>query len=189
MPAKWQLKHRFFHAGAHLPKREKWSTPAYSPSSGYLRGYRDDNANKTIFRGRAIWGFTTSSPGYGRGNLSGDEYRWFVGHPYEKSNYAQCRVCLSILLMKADRQAHGKAGCNMLMSNAIRRAHLSQKCLVCEEKTSARKWGIPLCLSERAGGSVCQELWRFDVCQPSALREFLLETQSEPKRASGSVAR
>lgn len=171
-PQKWQIQQMFFRAGAHLAKREKWSYARPMVNVGFKPETTD-----YPFRGRSIWQMNLTRVENPHGNLDNELYRLFIGEPDLVRSFAQCRVCLSIELDKFERSKHGKKGCNILLSEALKLAKAERKCLVCGIETGLTTWGAPLC------GENCRALWRFDVCQPAALRRFLLSTQARPNYA------
>ena len=194
MPAKWQLAQMFLGAGCHLPKRvrkmremyvapidDSWIKNSRGPGSGFrgARGY-SFASYCNLFEHMIPYGRYHNRVYIGSrisGNLPLEEYRFYLGHSVAISEFSQCRVCLKILCGQKERAEHSASqGCCGLFTTAIKTIKAFGLCLVCGEDKPSEKWGVPLCNPEH--GSLCQQLWMVEVCQPLALRQAILEVRT-----------
>lgn len=94
------------------------------------------------------------------GNLPEEAYRFFVGR--EQGELCQCRGCLMTLHGKELRTKHIRE-CKYLVLETLKLLHKDHRCVMCNNHTTASKWGVPLCAEE------CQSQWRFSI--PVAFHE------------------
>lgn len=94
------------------------------------------------------------------GNLSEDEYRFWIGSEYKTHLTATCRWCAQTFYNKSDREIHGKVDTKHMSALLVvyRRArnHGAHLCLVCGEVTKSERYGLPLCPTES-----CLHAWKF----------------------------
>jgi hypothetical protein len=112
------------------------------------------------------------------GNLSNEEYRYWVGSQYEGYVFAMCRACKKSKYGKHEREAHFRdpdflvngEQCTTRLVNAYKMLDHMTLCLVCKEKRyNQSMYGVPLC--RRAE---CIKKWKF-----STDRYIMLEHQLE----------
>lgn len=186
---KWQLQQRFLNTGSHLERRkrkmwEKWVAPVQSWVHQHDHTpYHEPNVSTfyTYVHSAHIdypfgkWHGRLGASSDLVGNLSGEEYRWYIGHTVFTSNFAQCRVCLNICTSTLERLRHQKSmKCCSYLAPAYSIIKTRGICVVCNIETGREKWGVPIC------SNLCDHLWKFEVCQPLTLRmELLLCIQAQ----------
>ena len=97
------------------------------------------------------------------GNLDDSEYRFWVGCVVETSGFARCRACHKSFDTRADRLKHkivpvGDSQCTIKLVAAYKTLALKNKCLVCQEQTWTKHWGVPLCNTVS-----CIKRWMFET--------------------------
>lgn len=112
------------------------------------------------------------------GNLSNEEYRYWIGCSESDYIFAMCRACRKSRYGKLEREQHFKDPdflvngdpCTTRLVNAYKQLADSTLCLICKEKRYGRaRWGVPLCES-----SDCIRKWKF-----GQERYIMLEHQLE----------
>jgi hypothetical protein len=179
----WQLRQRWFTRGAHMPKFPAWtpSARAYGPYGGYTSNNHEVYATKAPYIGHSDPTQSTPPFGYahieldvhGRlGNLENQQYQFFLGHPMATSPFSQCRVCLEVV-KNGERKDHAKTlGCFKIMTRVLK-AVPRDECVICGKTTTKNRWDVPLC------GAYCEELWKFEAAQPTAV---LMEIAKEIRK-------
>ena len=99
------------------------------------------------------------------GNLEKSDYFQWVGSRYAEKGYgwSRCRACGIVRYNEADRKAHRGDGCGKLLQRAYRLLEKDGKCVICDQVTSRRLYGLPICFSV-----ACEEKWRFGFLAPNA---------------------
>lgn len=96
-----------------------------------------------------------------KGNLNGDDYRFFRGTNMPNFERATCRWCLRAVYGKAERRDHLRhAGkCSHLLRELYKfcQEQVNPTCLHCGMDTRHSKWGFPLCNT-----FTCRSRWMFD---------------------------
>jgi len=92
------------------------------------------------------------------GNLEKSDYFQWVGSRYSEKGHgwAMCRACGTIRYNETDRKAHRGDGCGKLLQKAYRLLEKDGKCVICNEITSRRLYGLPICFSVQ-----CETKWKF----------------------------
>lgn len=101
------------------------------------------------------------------GNLTENEYRFFIGSTAMNDKWSQCRCCKAVLLGASQRKEHKDShrndneerkwhyNCNEKLIAAYRVLRKKGKCLVCKNPMYGKgKWGIPI-------HSQCVREWKF----------------------------
>lgn len=90
------------------------------------------------------------------GNITVDDYRWFIGRKIVQSTMSQCRFCDAHIHRADLMKPHLNAGnCKSQMVVLYTRLRKDRNCVVCDARTGGMKWGIPLC------SDTCIESWKF----------------------------
>ena len=101
------------------------------------------------------------------GNLSQEEYRYWIGYVAKASTWAQCRACRTVTYSAREREEHfkdknflvGGNQCTVRLVNAYKIMLTSTLCVVCkQQRWGGQKWGVPLCDRPE-----CEKLWKFDM--------------------------
>lgn len=176
----YQLKQRFFNAGAHMPKY-----PAYQEPSQLIHPYTPSTYKPPLqsYVGHSDETYATVPFGYahrellgGRedlaGNLGNAMYQFFLGHPMATSKFSQCRTCLEVLTPDARTEHSARYGCYSILTKLLK-ALPRNECVVCGGSTCSATWNVPLC------GPPCRELWKFEVCQPGPLLMGIAQAMRE----------
>lgn len=97
------------------------------------------------------------------------EFRYWAIETFDKMQVAVCRACEAVETTKEKRKTHHKnhkctttlvAAYSLLLKGQMR-------CVICDDFTTFKKFGVPLC---KSGG--CIKKWYFEPC-PNALSEAL----------------
>lgn len=99
------------------------------------------------------------------GNLNENLYKYFAGSEFTSSLRSICRACGQIMHSATERIAH-MDNSRTLYKNDMTCAHAlvvahklllkEGECLVCQNRTTRQKWGVPLC------SETCIKVWKFD---------------------------
>ena len=95
-------------------------------------------------------------------SLPNDAYRFWIGRS-GVANFAKCRGCDQVFLQTDKRtlSAHLASGaCKVTVLTALQLLNRDKRCALCDVRTGATKWGVPLCSDN------CQRAWMF--FQPKA---------------------
>lgn len=159
----WIVAKKTFPAGIRMPKRSKW--------------YDAENHKGAFEGGWPIFPRQMNevrAPQIGDALLNGD-LRFWNGIDWKQS-YATCRSCGEVIHFAKERKAHLKeAGCGSRITRAINLLSRSNRCVVCDEETKRKMWGIPMCAKE------CQSEWAWLTKCPPALRAALDLVERETK--------
>lgn len=96
------------------------------------------------------------------GNLSKEEYRFFIGKIDKGYRVAVCRWCSAYVHSEEDRRDHKENECPRKLISLYSKLIKIGKCGFCNNVTSHYVWGIPIC------GKTCENAWKFEM--PPALR-------------------
>jgi hypothetical protein len=94
-----------------------------------------------------------------RGNLDDTEYQFWIGRHLAYVTAAMCRACGEQTNCKAERAEHKEKKepkCTILLVSAYKELSAKGTCVVCREKTTNRRWGLPICSHK------CIETYKFD---------------------------
>ncbi len=100
------------------------------------------------------------------GNLSNEEYRYWIGSPYPASTLAICRACRTQVWTGESRLAHSKDDkfvvggerCAKRLTMAYAILLREPQCVVCKaQRYGSEKWGVPLC-----NKNDCLRKWKFE---------------------------
>ena len=151
----WLLAKKHFPGGIRSPKRGKW--------------YDSEN--------RGAQSRFPSMAGYHAGPaLSGElnplnqgDFRYWNGlQSTVNRSYAACRCCGEIHHSHKTRKEHlKKEGCGSKLTQAFKLLAKDDRCVVCNDKTRKKNWGIPLCSKD------CEHEWAFVTRRPDALAAAL----------------
>ena len=142
----WKLKQIFVPAGRRQGAARKRPVGVWPPR------YKDTRLllGSGEFEGRA--------PASAVGNLSNEEYRFWVGNKFGCANEAAtCRCCGRYLWSGEARKRHMELfGCTKSLVLAYNLLIAGRLCVACDKPTTTKKWGVPLCKG------ACEESWKFD---------------------------
>jgi hypothetical protein len=98
------------------------------------------------------------------------EYRfWAVDLINMTPQAAECRNCSKVFTNVTTRRKHGSEyGCFQLLVKAYEMLLRDRLCLICDQHTSHKVWGVPLC-----NNTSCLNTWMHLNAQPNALLEAL----------------
>jgi hypothetical protein len=115
-------------------------------------------------------------PGEIRGVFEGTEYRyWCADTSNPACLVAECRCCGSVFGNENARVLHiSQMGCSKHLVAAYKLLLRDKVCLICNNKTTREKWGVPLC------SSGCQQAWCEEEAQPAALKQALSLVEENP---------
>lgn len=94
------------------------------------------------------------------------EYRfWAMGIMFAGHPVTECRCCGNAGDVNVERRRNhlGMGGCAKKLCEAYKLLLKDNICVICDQKTTQQKWGVPLC------GSACHEAWCEVETQPKAL--------------------
>lgn len=94
-----------------------------------------------------------------RGNLDDTEYQFWIGRQLAYVTAAMCRACGEETNCKAERMEHKDKKdpkCTILIVHAYKELASKGACVVCRQKTTTTRWGIPICSHK------CIETYKFD---------------------------
>jgi hypothetical protein len=94
--------------------------------------------------------------------LSGGDLRYWVG-ANGSGCYAGCRNCGEVIFKKEERREHLKKGCSKVLTEAYKALLRDRKCVICDELTSVKHFGVPLCSKD------CVAEWSFVTRKPLSL--------------------
>lgn len=94
--------------------------------------------------------------------LQGGDLRYWLG-ANGSASYGACRNCGEVLFTKEDRRKHMKEGCSKILTEAYKALLRDRKCVICDEVTSVRHYGVPLCSKD------CVNEWCFVTRKPTSL--------------------
>jgi hypothetical protein len=87
---------------------------------------------------------------------------------YDTIQKCSCRNCGGIVMTNGLRRKHSDVlQCYDKLVRAYKFLLLDKLCVICDTRTSASKWGVPLC-SEK-----CKRTFAFDTVRPQALSDAL----------------
>lgn len=153
------IRHVCYPSGYRLPKLQpleyKWEPP--KPPVTVVPGFQ---------RAAQGWVSPNTVTNYKiKGNLSNEEYRFFVGNRQTHLEVSHCRWCAECFTSILSRRAH-KTPCKTLLIDLYRELRDLSRCAVCEKACKRTAWGIPLC------GEKCEHEWRF--ASPQAFIKILV---------------
>lgn len=147
--------------GIRLPKlamaKKSWSAP-----------HRTIPIARDGFRHHPEFGMIPKKPGErlheivvgAKGNLHFSDYRFWQGSEFGVSMWTRCRACREVICgntRDVEMKVHSDHyKCSIHLTVAYAYLLRGKLCVVCEKKSSASKWGIPLCSLS------CQEKWMFE---------------------------
>lgn len=94
--------------------------------------------------------------------LGGGDIRYWCGST-TSSSYAACRSCGEVLFKREERKEHLKKGCSKVLTEAYKALLRDRKCVICDEKTSVKHFGVPLCCKD------CVHEWSYVTRKPTSL--------------------
>jgi hypothetical protein len=97
------------------------------------------------------------------------EYRFWAADVDEGSAIlCECRGCGALFGGSPGRCLHlANFGCAKKLTAAYKLLLKDRRCVICNEKTSKEKWGVPLC------SEICLEKWKHEESQPPPLTAAL----------------
>lgn len=97
------------------------------------------------------------------------EYRFWAADVNEGNCVvSECRACGSMFGGQEGRAIHlAKMGCAKKLVAAFKLLLKDRRCVICNEKTSKDKWGVPLC------SDICANTWMHEESQPPPLQAAL----------------
>lgn len=154
----WLLAKKHFSGGIRSPKRGRWY----------------DSENRTVFNRKTGTGFGGYQPNLALNTfgISGElnpltqgDFRYWNGLTLATNrSYAACRNCGEIHHSHKTRKEHLKQeGCGSKLTNAYRLLAKDDRCVICNDKTRKKNWGIPLCSKD------CEHEWAYVTRRPDAL--------------------
>lgn len=184
----WVLKNKFQPRGIHLLRKKEKPKP---PLRGFVPAGPDrapwwdrmafhhpgDDENSDVRaamerydeqrrRERAGWRVETKATT--KGNLTGTEYQYWIGNPFEASPMATCRWCGKNTFSKIQRTQHlldpevlrendsRKSCAKMLQESYKILSDASKHCIFCGKAAHKQRWGVWLCSKE------CEDAWKFN---------------------------
>lgn len=94
--------------------------------------------------------------------LGGGDLRYWCGSSGSAS-YSACRSCGEVLFKKDERRDHLKKGCSKVLTESYKALLRDRKCVICDEKTSVKHFGVPLCSKD------CVHEWCYVTRKPTSL--------------------
>ncbi len=141
----WVIRHVAHAYGARMPKRPAKFVQRYQPMAGGCYGvfalpgaYVEVQEITTINNKRRVV----------QGNLTNEEYEFYIGTKYQDSDTATCRFCNSWLLSKKERLAHNtesKGDCNRMIKKMAALLRRDKLCVICDKNTPKTVYGFPIC--------------------------------------------
>ncbi len=108
-----------------------------------------------------------SPPNFPLGNLSLNEYRFWIGTALENAAYAACRFCHVLCCSEEERKTHQKMrGCTVKLVSVYSLLQKDAKCVVCDKPSVTSRWGLPL-------HRECIEAWMFGKKTPKSLKQAI----------------
>lgn len=180
--------------GTRLPKLKKyWQQDNYNhrhlpghyhpaPNYGNVRTFQEELAHiKSMVATDKGKKFKKEGLPTVQGNLSNDDYQYWVGARTMVSEYCKCRACGKVLYpatLKARKEHNEVWACSKQLQMAIRLLVKDTRCVVCGTVGKHRKWGVPIC------SEACQLAWMFDThalypVMLTALREAELQMRNK----------
>lgn len=159
---RWHLFNIVFSRGRRLPKFERLLPECKTSRS---RDARTSGFNAISPRVLAVAKDKLFS-------FDNEEYRFWAIDMGENTmskdptpHGAICRFCGTIAYTKQSRRAHMEnMQCTTKLIVCYESLLKDQKCIACDNKTTERKWGVPLHHDE-----VCMDYWMFDEPCPEGL--------------------
>lgn len=137
--------------------------------SAYNRNY-----DAAFGRGSRLRAGTDHLQDWQKGNLHKDEYRFWIGAPFIKSNLSTCRWCKAMCYSPLDRKNHTSKGCNPKLITVYGALLREAMCVMCRKPTyGTASWGVPFC------SKTCAEAWRYE--DPPFLRFRVGALQAETR--------
>lgn len=101
--------------------------------------------------------------------FAGWEYRfWAAALEGDKVCVTECRCCHMIYMDRVNRRAHlRETGCSKKLVGAFKLLQADQRCVICNNRSTKEKWGVPLC------DDTCIKRWTEEEAQPLALEAAL----------------
>lgn len=163
---RWFIRHQAIRTGMRLPVRPKFVSPVTD---------------------RKQWGFipTVIPPNSGPISdvdirrpidaVTGDKFDpadfrfWGVYlNIYNVVQKCTCRNCGGVVISQHLRRHHSEVlECYDKLVKAYNLLELDSKCVICNVKTSSRKWGVPLCSKK------CVNDWCFHTIRPESVSAAL----------------
>lgn len=156
------LKKAGYGAGQRLQKWRKFEKPAPPPSTArWLLGPAHYQARQAELQAKIE---------------NHDKYRFFAIYVDPTTNsgeYSVCRACGHVCYTEDERRAHLRLqGCAKTLVKAYEYLLRDMKCVICDCKTSQKKWGVPLHFG-------CERNWQEDSPTPSGLELALMWSEAQ----------